>query len=109
MADETTSQPTITHKLVPLVWSEPGVAIFANHAAAQYDGNLVYLTFGQAQPPFILGQTEEEKQRQLDGVQAIAIRPVICLAMTPQDFRAVGEVFQKHLALIDRITKQEQK
>ena len=94
MSDETSPRPTVPSKLVPLVWGEPGVAVFTNHLAAQYDGKMVYLRFGQAQPPLIFGQTDEEKQQQLDDVQQIAIQPAICLAVTPQDFRNMGEVFQ---------------
>ncbi len=109
MADETITQPTIPYKLVPLIWGEAGVAVFANQAIAQYDGRMVHLTFGQANPPVILGPSEEEKQQQLDKVQSILIQPVIRLTMTVEDFRAVGEVFQKHLALIDQLAKQERK
>jgi hypothetical protein len=85
------------------------MTIFANHAAAQYDGKAVYLTFGQASPPVILGETDEEKRRQLDKVQSIVIQPVVRLAMAPEDYRAVVQVFQKHLALVDEIAKRESK
>lgn len=106
MADETTKQPTIPSKLVPIVWGEAGTTIFANHAAAQYDGKAVYLTFGQANPPVILGQTDEEKQQQLDKVQSLVVQPVIRLAMTVEDYRAVIEVLQKHIVLVDGIAKR---
>jgi len=105
MAEETGTQPK--GKMVPLVWGESGTAVFANQAVIQYDGNLVYLTFGQANPPVLIGSTEEEKQQQLDKVQSIVVSPVIRLVMAPESFRAVVEACQKHLAIVDKITKQE--
>jgi hypothetical protein len=107
MAEETSSQPRMATKIVPLAWSEPaGMAVFANQAMCQYDGNVVFLTFGQANPPIILGETEEEKQQQLDKVQSIAVASVVRLVMAPASFRTLVEAFQKHLAMIDQIDHQ---
>jgi hypothetical protein len=101
MAEEANAQTK--SKTVPLVWHEPGTSVFVNHVLAQFDGNSVYLVFGQANPPMIWGDTDEEKQRQLDQIQSVAILPVVRLAMAPQSFRAVAETIQKHLAMIDKI------
>jgi len=67
----------------------------------------VYLTFGQANPPLILAQTDEDKQKQLDKVESIVVVPVIRLVMPFESFRNVVETFQKHLAMIEDIKKQE--
>ncbi len=104
MADENIKQQSTLSKVVPLSWAEPGPAVFANVAYAQYDGKSVYITFCQAIPPAILGQTDEEKLQQLDKVESIVAAPVIRLVMAPENFRAVAETFQKHLALV---VKQE--
>ena len=101
MAEEESTQPTV--KKVPLVWIEPGAPIVANQAVVQYDGNLVYVTFGQSSPPLILGDTEEERRQQLDKINSIAVAPVIRLVMAPEHFRAVVEVFQRHVSIMDAI------
>jgi hypothetical protein len=107
MAEDAGAQPKMVGKLVPLVWGEPGMVAFANQVIVQYDGNLVFLTFGQANPPVILGETEEEKQRLLEKIQSIVVAPVVRLVMAPENFRSVVEAFQKHLALVDKIAKQD--
>jgi hypothetical protein len=83
--------------MVSLVWKDPGMTMLANQAIVQHDGQMVYLTFGQANPPLILGETEEEKQRQLDEIQSVTVLPIIRLAMAPESFRAVIEILQTHL------------
>jgi len=105
MAEETGMQPL--GKIVPLVWSEAGMAVLANHAFLQFDGSLVYLTFGQANPPVVLGETEEEKRQQLDKVHSITVSPVIRIAMPPENFRALTEALQKHLALVEKVEKSK--
>jgi hypothetical protein len=100
MAEETGAKPQ--GKLVPLVWAQAGTPVFANHVLAQYDGSSVFLTFGQASPPLIWGGTEEEKQGQLDRLQSVAISPVIHLVMTPEKFREIVEVLQKHVAMMGK-------
>ncbi len=103
MAEEANVQPH--SKMVPLVWNEPGTGVFADHAILQYDGRVVHLTFGQASPPLIWAQDEEEKQRQLESIQSIRVLPVIRLVMAPENFRSVAAAFQAHLALIDNVQK----
>lgn len=107
MAEDKGVQPV--GKIVPLVWEEPGLAVLANQALLQFDGNLVYLTFGQTKPPLITGDTEEEKREQLEKVHSIAVSPVARIAMTADGFRAVAGIVQKHLALIENIEKLQQK
>jgi hypothetical protein len=108
MTEDTTTQPKMQTKIVPLIWGEPGTATLANQVVLQYDGNLIFLTFGQANPPVIWGDTEGEKQQQLDKVQSIVVAPVIRLVMAPENFRAVVEACQKHLAIIDGMDKSKQ-
>jgi len=107
MAEDTDTQLKV--KMVRLVWTEPGPAILANQALVQYDGNLVYLTFGHTNPPIILAETEEEKQKQLDAVDSISVSPVLRVAMTPATFRSVADAVQKHLATMARIDRVEHK
>ena len=95
-------------KIVPVVWSDPGSSVFANQAVVQYDGNLVYLAFGQANPPVISGDTEEEKQQQLDKIHSIVVSPVIRLVMAPESFRAVVKVLRSHLERMDNMDRPEQ-
>jgi hypothetical protein len=104
MAEES----SVKGKMLPLVWEEPGTAVFANQAIAQYDGHSVYLTFGQVRPPLILGETEEERHRQIEKVQSVTVLPVVRIAMTPETFRVVAEALQKHLALINKIEKPKE-
>jgi hypothetical protein len=103
------SKTPIAVKMVRLVWTEPGATILANQALVQYDGNLVYLTFGHANPPIILAETEEEKQKQLDAVDSMSVSSVLRVAMTPATFRSVADVMQKHLGTMGRIDKAEHK
>ena len=106
MAEET-SVPA-KGKMVPLVWGEPGMAVFANQIVIQYDGNSVYIAFGQTSPPVILGETDEEKQRQLDRIQSLPVLPVVRVAMTPESFRSMADALQKHLAIMGKIDASKQ-
>lgn len=106
MAEDARAQPK--GKMVSLVWGEPGMTVFANQAVVQYDGNMVYLTFGQASPPVIAGETDEERQRQLDKVHSVAVLPVVRLAMAPASFRAVADALQRHIEMVEKADQSTQ-
>ena len=95
-------------KMIKLVWGEAAVTVFANQAVVQYDGSAVYLTFGQANPPVIWGETEEEKRQQLEKIDSVTVSPIIRLAMTPDSFRAIAEAMRKHLTTIDKVDRAKQ-
>ncbi len=107
MTDEAKKQPEVPSKFVQLHWGEAGIVLFVNNAIAQFDGRSVFLTFGQAAPPVILGDTNEEKQSQLDKLESITVAPIIRLALTVEGYRDIVQVLQKHLGLVDNIVSRQ--
>jgi len=103
MAQEDRAQ--LEFKKVPLVWTEPSAPVPANQVIVQYDGSLVYITFGQASLPLIWGDTDEEREQQLERIDRIEVTSVVRLAIAPGNFRAIADALQRHLSLIDAINK----
>jgi hypothetical protein len=105
MAEEVSEKP-VPYKMVPLVWGDAGAAIYADNVLAQYDGKVVHLTFGQARPPMITGQTDEERESQLNEVKFVVVTPVAKLAMPAENFRAIVASLQQHIATIEKFDNQ---
>ena len=106
-ADEAGGHPS--SKLVRLVWGDLGgaPAILANNVLLQFDGSMVFLTFGQAAPPLVAGETEDEKREQLSKIESVPVSTMVRLAVPVENYRAMVGAFQKHLAVIGKRSKSE--
>jgi len=99
MADQTPGK-AIAEKFVPLEWPDSsGTALYANNLLAQCDGNFMYLSFCQVNPPYLLG-TVEEKQKQLEQIKSLQAALVARLVIPVDAFRAMFEVLQQQVAMM---------
>ena len=103
----TEQTPSVGPQALPteilIEWTEPETVVFTNQLAASTDGNVVFLTFGQAVPPIMpmtvtaLGQPPKPVQPTKVRVQATTR-----VVMTPQVLRAVIQSLQQMLELLER-------
>ncbi len=85
----------------PVAWVgvEDVPILFVNQVLGQVgEQSEVVLTFGQLAPPAILGQTQEERERQLKGLARIPIKPIARLGMTRAGLEQLITVLQQTLA-----------
>ena len=72
----------------------------------------VILSFGQMAPPAILGETQEERERQLRTLARLSIKPIARLALTRAGLEQLVGVLQQTLENYDKAQKlmeQEQR
>ena len=100
MADQT-SNKVLGQKLVPIEWPDSsGAAQFTNHLLAQRDGNSMYLSFCQVNPPYVVGAAEEI-QEQLEQIKSLQATLVARLVIPLDSFRAMFEVLQRQMTMME--------
>ncbi|MDE2103956.1 MAG: hypothetical protein KGL39_42360 [Patescibacteria group bacterium] len=69
---------------IPIEWHEVANAptIFANHLMVQADQHEFYLCFVDIAPPFLEGDTDQERLEALRKVQNVKARPVARIAIS---------------------------
>ena len=89
----------------PVTWVgvEDVPILFVNQVLGQVgEQSEIVLTFGQLAPPAILGQTQEEREKQLKGLERIPIKPIARLAMTRAGLEQFIVVLHQTLANHDK-------
>lgn len=71
--------------------------VFVNQLLAQVNQGEVFLTFGQVNPPVILG-TPEEQEKQVRGIESVPVRTVARVNMTAERLADVVAVLTETLA-----------
>jgi hypothetical protein len=105
MIDEKTAQD-LMFKQLTIEWPETAsIALFINNATVQFDGNVVYLSFFQINPPLIIGETEQGRQ-QFEQMSTIKALPVVKLALTVEVYRRLMQVLQENLNRIEKIISE---
>jgi 2-methylisocitrate lyase-like PEP mutase family enzyme len=100
MADQT-SDKLHGQKLVPIEWPDSsGAAQYANHLLAQRDGNSMYLSFCQVNPPHLIGAAEEIEE-QLERIKSLQAVLVARLVIPLDSFRAMFEVLQRQMTIME--------
>ncbi len=100
MADENTGKSAPVLKLVPIEWPDGGAAIYANHLLLQREGDSVYLTFCQVNPPVIFGSPEEQKH-QLEQIKSAKAISIAKLMVPLAAFRDMLRVMQENIGRPD--------
>jgi hypothetical protein len=111
MPDDTAENAIGSVKMVHVQWPEPGPAIYANNLCVQYDGNSVFLTFAQVNPPLVVGKSEEETKQLCETISSVKATPVIRLVVPMENFRKMLELIHEHMsrvATIENIEKIKQ-
>ena len=92
-------------RALPLVWLglEDLPILFANQMLIQ---NVVrdefVLAFGQVTPPVLLGD-DEAKERQLDEIAYVGVKPIARVSLSRQRLQELIRVLQENLATHDRL------
>ena len=77
--------------------------LFVNQVLGQVgQQSEVILTFGQLAPPAILGETQEEREKQLRDVTRLRIKPVARLALTRAGLEQLVTVLHQTLENHDK-------
>jgi hypothetical protein len=77
--------------------------LFANQVLSQVGQHSeVILTFGQLAPPAILGETQEEREKQLASITRLPIKPVARLALTRAGLEQLVTVLHQTLENHDK-------
>ena len=71
--------------------------LFANHFVVQHHMTEFIITFGQVQPPIILGSPEQQAQ-QAEHISSIPARVVARIGLTPQRMTELVRVMQENLS-----------
>ena len=90
---------------LPIVWTgvDDMPIVFVNQTIGQVgQQSEVILTFGQLAPPAILGETQEERDRQIRDLTHIPIKPVARLALTRAGLEQLVDVLHQTLANHDK-------
>ncbi len=92
---------------IPVEWPDTVdlPAVYANQLHIQHTGNEFFLTFGELQPPIVVG-SEEERQEKLGAIPAITVRPVAKIAISPPAMMAMADVIREN---VDRFTDAVEK
>jgi hypothetical protein len=90
---------------IPVAWEgvDDVPILFVNQVLGQVgQQSEVILTFGQVAPPAILGQTREERERQVRALTHMPIKPIARLALTREGLEQLVGVLQQTLANHDK-------
>lgn len=99
MADQTLGTARV-EKVIAIDWPDSsGGALHANNLLAQCDGNLMYLSFCQVNPPYLIG-TLEERQKQLEQIKSLPAALVARLVIPVDAFRNMFELLQGQMAMM---------
>jgi hypothetical protein len=90
---------------IPTVWTLPpeGLPIlYANQLISQIDNGGFILSFGQAQPPVIVG-TPEEQKAQAEAVESVERRTVARIGLTRNVLELMIKALNENLAAFDAV------
>jgi hypothetical protein len=77
--------------------------LFVNQVLGQVgQQSEIILSFGQMAPPAILGNTQEERERQLRELSPLSIKPIARLALTRPGLEQLVAVLQQTLENYDK-------
>jgi hypothetical protein len=75
----------VARRAVPITWNVEGVnSIHANNMIVQADEHDFYLSFFEAVPPIIMGDTPEELLKHADGIKGVEARCVARLVINSE-------------------------
>ena len=99
----------LTKVAVPLLWvgADELPVLAANQLITQVDGDYIYLHFGHATPPVILGDAEQ-RQEQLEQLEYVPVRPIVRLAVSRRHLGEVIELLQGAAENYDNYPRGEQ-
>lgn len=95
---------TVKSIAVPLLWT--GVDDLpvqtSNQALAQIDQDQVFLTFGVATPPVVMGPDVEKVREQVERLNYVPVRPISRLAISRRHLGELIEILQRTAENFDR-------
>jgi hypothetical protein len=83
---------------VTFIVPEEMTADYATHVVVQSAESETFISFFQAQPPIIVGETDE-RQRQLDAIASISVRCVAKVIVAPKKLLEMISLLQ---GIVDR-------
>ncbi|MFJ4785571.1 hypothetical protein [Streptomyces sp. NPDC088794] len=88
---------------VPLLWVglDDLPLLSSNQAIAQFDSDHVYLAFGSATPPVLMGQDEDAVRDQAKQLSYVPARTVARLAVSRRFLGELIDVLEKTAAKFD--------
>jgi len=96
-----------SHVTIPVEWPDTVdlPAVYANQLHIQHTGNEFFLTFGELQPPIVVG-SEEERQEKLGTIPAITVRPVAKIAISPPAMMGMADVIRENVERFRELLEQ---
>jgi len=76
---------------------------FVSNIVVQHQPDIFILSFFEAWPPAILGETEEEKQQALEAVDRVEAKCVARLVLTPSKMQEFLETMKENLQNYERM------
>lgn len=99
MADEQEkAEGAEVKKLLSIVWPTDLAASYANNLVAQRDAGVLVLSFFQLNPPYVVGDSREEREEQLEKIASINAIPVAKVAVPLSHIAGMMEAIQLQLA-----------
>lgn len=80
---------------------------FVSNIVVQHQPDAFILSFFEIWPPPILGESEEEKQRELEALENVEARCVARLVVTPRKMREFLETMSENLRNYERMMQIE--
>jgi hypothetical protein len=80
---------------------------FVSNIVVQHQPDMFILSFFEIWPPPILGESEEEKQRELDALDHVEAKCVARLAVTPSKMKEFLETMSENLRNYERMMQIE--
>ncbi len=84
---------------IPVEWPDTIdlPTIYANQLFIHHTGNEFFMTFGELQPPIVVGSKEERREKlKATAIRGVTIRPVARLAISPPAMMAIAEVIREN-------------
>jgi len=75
---------------------------FISNIIVQHEAENFIISYFEVWPPSILGETEEEKQQQIDALETIEARCVARLVVTPSRMMSFLRVMQDNIDTFDQ-------